>query len=62
VLDLGCGRGRNSRYLARVGFSVVGVDISRPHRRQSAAKRYLGRSTIAERFRPVAKDLNRQPP
>lgn len=28
VLDLGCGRGRNSRYLASVGFSVVGVDIS----------------------------------
>ncbi|MFH1469743.1 MAG: class I SAM-dependent methyltransferase [Pseudomonadota bacterium] len=28
VLDLGCGRGRNSRFLASVGFSVLGVDIS----------------------------------
>lgn len=28
ALDLGCGRGRNSRFLARRGFSVVGVDIS----------------------------------
>lgn len=28
ALDLGCGRGRNSRYLAEQGFSVVGVDIS----------------------------------
>lgn len=28
ALDLGCGRGRNARFLARQGFSVVGVDIS----------------------------------
>ncbi len=28
VLDLGCGRGRNSRFLASQGLSVVGVDIS----------------------------------
>jgi SAM-dependent methyltransferase len=28
ALDLGCGRGRNSRWLAEQGFSVVGVDIS----------------------------------
>ncbi len=28
ALDLGCGRGRNSRFLARQGFSMVGVDIS----------------------------------
>ncbi len=28
ALDLGCGRGRNSRYLAGQGFSVVGIDIS----------------------------------
>jgi SAM-dependent methyltransferase len=28
ALDLGCGRGRNSRWLAQQGFSVVGVDIS----------------------------------
>ncbi len=28
LLDLGCGRGRNSFFFARKGFDVVGVDIS----------------------------------
>jgi SAM-dependent methyltransferase len=28
VLDSGCGPGRNSRYLADLGFSVLGADIS----------------------------------
>jgi ubiquinone/menaquinone biosynthesis C-methylase UbiE len=28
VLDLGCGGGRNARYLAREGYSVYGVDFS----------------------------------
>jgi tellurite methyltransferase len=28
ALDLACGRGRNSRYLARLGFEVDAVDIS----------------------------------
>jgi len=28
VLDLGCGVGRNSNYLAQKGFDVVGMDIS----------------------------------
>lgn len=29
VIDLGCGEGRDSLYLARRGFEVVGVDVSR---------------------------------
>ena len=29
VLDLGCGVGRNSIYLGKEGFGVIGVDISR---------------------------------
>jgi len=28
VLDIACGQGRMSRYLARLGADVVGVDIS----------------------------------
>jgi len=28
VLDLGCGGGRNARYLAAAGFAVTGVDIA----------------------------------
>jgi ubiquinone/menaquinone biosynthesis C-methylase UbiE len=29
VLDLGCGAGRNSIYLAKKGFDVVGIDVSK---------------------------------
>jgi ubiquinone/menaquinone biosynthesis C-methylase UbiE len=30
VLDLGCGAGRNAVPLARMGWDVVGIDLSRP--------------------------------
>ena len=30
LIDLGCGEGRNAVYLARLGFHVTGLDISRP--------------------------------
>jgi len=28
ALDIGCGLGRNSRWLANAGFSVIGVDMA----------------------------------
>jgi len=30
VLDLGCGDGRNTSFLASIGFDAVGVDVSNP--------------------------------
>ncbi|NBB85541.1 MAG: methyltransferase domain-containing protein [Bacteroidetes bacterium] len=30
ILDMGCGRGRHARVLARRGYAVTGVDLSRP--------------------------------
>lgn len=41
VLDLACGRGRHSNYLAEKGFHVVGVDIS-PKSIETAMSRYNG--------------------
>ena len=38
VLDIGCGNGRNSRYLASKGFQVTGIDIS-PAQVEIAKKR-----------------------
>ena len=29
ILDLGCGTGRNSNYLAREGNNVIGIEISK---------------------------------
>jgi len=31
VLDLGCGAGRNAIPLARLGWDVLGIDLSIPH-------------------------------
>ena len=40
VLDIGCGAGRNAVPLARMGWDVVGIDLSSPML-QAAAKRAL---------------------
>jgi len=38
VLDLGCGAGRNALPLARLGWDVVGIDLSRPMLRNAAER------------------------
>src|SRR5271169_6802885 len=38
VLDFGCGTGRSSRFLRKLGFSVTGVDISDDMLRIARAK------------------------
>ena len=38
ILDLGCGSGRDSFFLAERGFSVWGVDISEPAVRRAIVK------------------------
>jgi cyclopropane fatty-acyl-phospholipid synthase-like methyltransferase len=47
ALDLGCGTGTNAIYLARRGFSVVGIDISR--RAITLAKRKVRSARLADR-------------
>ena len=63
VLDLGCGEGRDSLYLARRGFAVTGVDVSR-----TALDRARGRTanegldcTFLERDVIYLRNLGEQP-
>jgi SAM-dependent methyltransferase len=39
ILDLGCGAGKNSIYLGKEGFDVVGLDISRSALKKIKARR-----------------------
>ncbi len=36
ILDLACGAGRHSHYLAKLGYPVVGLDLSRPLLKQAS--------------------------
>lgn len=49
VLDLGCGAGRNAVPLARLGWDVVGIDLSRPM--LSAAVERADREQLGDRLR-----------
>ena len=55
ALDVGCGLGRNSRWLAAQGFAVTGIDIA-PYAVQEAARRSSGLETT---YREV--DFVREP-
>ena len=48
ILDLGCGSGRDSVYLARKGFNVVGMDPS--HLAIRIARNWAKRSNLRIRF------------
>jgi len=51
ALDVGCGAGRNAVPLARLGWHVVGVDLSRPM--IDAAARRAGEDALGGRLRLV---------
>lgn len=48
VLDLGCGEGRNTMYLGRIGYRAIGLDLSRK------AVRLLANNLFAEEVRGAA--------
>lgn len=57
ALDLGCGTGTNTIYLAQNDFDVTGVDIS--SRAVAAARRKIERAGLAARARVYAGDVTR---
>jgi cyclopropane fatty-acyl-phospholipid synthase-like methyltransferase len=57
AIDLGCGTGTNSIYLARHSWQVVGIDyVARPIRQ---ARRKASRSGVGERTRFLVADVTR---
>jgi SAM-dependent methyltransferase len=56
VLDVGCGSGENSLYLAEVGYDVLGVDSS-PRAIQRARSKASQRSAVAQFLVADALDL-----
>jgi ubiquinone/menaquinone biosynthesis C-methylase UbiE len=57
ILDLGCGTGQMSLYLARAGRRIVAADLTRASLRLGAAA--AGRFGLDQRVRFVQTDLNR---
>jgi SAM-dependent methyltransferase len=59
VLDIGCGAGRNAVPLARLGWSVIGTDLSWPM--LSAAATRAREEEVGSRFRAVLAPMERLP-
>jgi len=55
ALDLGCGTGTNAIYLARQGFEVTGIDVSR--RAIALARRKVQAAQLADRVRLECGDV-----
>jgi cyclopropane fatty-acyl-phospholipid synthase-like methyltransferase len=55
ALDLGCGTGTNAIYLARQGFQVMGIDVSR--RAIALARRKVRSAQLADRVRLERSDV-----
>jgi len=49
ALDYGCGAGRSTRFLKRLGFNAVGVDTSREMLEQARSKDRLGEYPYSQR-------------
>jgi SAM-dependent methyltransferase len=56
ALDFGCGSGRSTRFLRRLGFDVVGVDISEEMIRKAAEIDPAGRYTLTGEKAPLPFD------
>lgn len=61
ALDIACGRGRNSRYLANLGFTVDAFDVSDEGLRLAASDAALQSSDLAERIHWQQRDLLSRP-
>lgn len=53
ALDFGCGTGRSTRFLGRLGFDVTGVDIAAPMLAQARKLDPEGEYLVSEGDRPL---------
>ena len=51
ALDFGCGTGRSTRFLKRLGFNAIGIDISSSMIELAGEERSNGRLSTGRRWR-----------
>ncbi len=59
ALDFGCGTGRSTRFLEKLGFHVTGVDISEPMLRIARATDPSGDYRLVSYIRAISDPPNR---